>query len=554
MAVAAVGTALAMPVLAATTTELVAVATGPGSQFDPAIKAGIVAYTDRVSGNADIWIHNLATGAKTQITSTAGEQVLEDLDAGYVVYTDDAADGVGDVVAYRIADGAITWITVNPAYQGNPAISGTRVVWEDGRNGAPNIFVGSVMGGGLEQPVSPQSSTQVQPAISGDIVVWEDHRNVGTTGVGIYGRNLVTNAEFAVATGAGKDASPDVDGDFVVYQHTDAATGNIDVYRYQISTGLTVRITGETTVQQKPRISGTRIVWEDSRNSAAGDGWDLYGWDAGVVALVTGGPGNQFIHDVDRGDVAFTDDASGTQDVWVKRLIVTPDPTPTPAPSGNPCDPASGAVVVFEKIYTRETGAPQTVNDTFAGDGDATVCVTAGNVSSATVHLNGDALLGPSDFHNEASASFAIEVALDGTNEMAVELRGQPCDAGDCASEDDDSTDHALSARHRGGNGDDASDDDDSSSDDDSSADDFSSDDSSSDDEAGCATLTVRVVAGQASSAMASAGAAADGLGGCSISSTTRSAPSFGALLAAAGFLAVSLLARRRMTLAPTRR
>ena len=562
------GAAVALPVLAATTTEIIPVAVGPGAQFDPAIKAGIVAYTDRVSGNADIWIHNLANGVKTQVTSTMGQQVLEDLDGGFVVYTDDSADGVGDVVAYRISDGAITWVTTNPGYQGNPAISGSRIVWEDDRNGAPNIFVGSVTGGGLEQPVSPQSATQVQPAISGNIVVWEDHRSVGTNGIDIYGRNLATNTEFAVAVGAGKDASPDVDGDFVVYQHTDA-TGNIDVYRYSISSGLTDRITTDAAAQQKPRISGLRIVWEDSRNVAAGNGWDLYGYDNGVTALVTGGPGNQFIHDLDRGDVAYTDDASGTQDVFVKRTVTTPDPTPTPtaAPSGDPCDPTSGAPVLFEKTYARSTGAPQTVNDAFAGEGGATVCVTASHVSSATVDLNGDALLGPSDFHNEASASFEIAVTLAGTNALAVELRGKPCKGdGDCGSEDDDSVDHAISARHRshgatrGGHFGDSSSHDDASSDDDSASDDddASSDDdsASSDDEDGaaaCATMTVRVVGAQAASTASASGAAMSGLSGCSVSST-RSTPPLATLLAALGFLAGTLLLRRRMTLAPARR
>ncbi|HVR40408.1 MAG TPA: hypothetical protein VMU84_15030 [Thermoanaerobaculia bacterium] len=86
--------------------------------------------------------------------------------------------------------------------------------------------------------------------------------------------------------------------------------------------------------------------------------------------------------------------------------------------------------------FVRSTGAPQTERVTFAArnltrtykllleNGGATGQLA--RVTSATVALNGQALFGPSDFNANTPAAVERDVTLAASNELAVEVRGNP--------------------------------------------------------------------------------------------------------------------------------
>src|SRR5439155_26553401 len=121
---------------------------------------------------------------------------------------------------------------------------------------------------------------------------------------------------------------------------------NGDIYLWQ--NGSSVQLDSNPFTQQNPRISGSVVVWEDLRNDAGtGTNIDLYGFDLSQnqeIAVETS-LGNQYIHDVNGNDVAFTDNRGGNNQVWILHFDNGTGGTGT----GDPCDPANGAPVLFEK-------------------------------------------------------------------------------------------------------------------------------------------------------------------------------------------------------------
>jgi TolB protein len=441
----------AAPAAHGSTVQEIQITNSTTDQFDPAVSRGKIAWTDMRNGNPDIYVYDVATGVETQVVSDPAAQVLADLDGTTVVYTDYRnLDGSGnpqaDIYVYDLTTGKETRVTTDLKDQLDPAISGTRLVWDDRRSGSLDIWGGNTDGTG-EVLVTNAANPQDRPRISGNVAVWEDLRNGNYD---VYGYDFTTHAELAIATGASNASRPDIDGNHVVYQ--DDRNGNLDIYLYDLVTHVETRLTTEAHDQRNPRISGNAVVWEDLRNVDI----DLYGFDLATMTEhpVATGPSNQYLHDIDGPDIAFTDDRNGNLDIYLLHTIETPT---------DPCDPASGAFVYFDKTYTRHHGGPETVVSEFNAPSTlaaGTMCVGVDRVASAEIGLNLKPIFGPSDFH-DGLTSLETTVPLRERNLVAVELEGAPgdCHCGDSGDEDGDGHHHVIHARggsngHGDGNGD----------------------------------------------------------------------------------------------------
>ena len=388
----------------------------PGDQYDPAIKGGKVAYTDAGSGvDADIWVYDLNTNTYEQVTFGGDAQRLEDIDGDTVVYTSFGTNV--DIYSYNLTTNVTTRVTSHDLDQEDPAISGHRIVWEDFRNGAVNgdIYVGSLLGPpGTETAVASTGFAEITPAISGSLVAWQEANTQD-----VLAKDLVTNVAYAVAVSATQQAgSPDVDAGRVAYT---ARTGfsNWDVFVYDVATGTTRQITTSTADQTNPKISGNLVVWRDNRNGAAT--FDLYGFDltSGTEFVVANDPNHdEQLHDIDGGDIAFTDNRTGNYDVYVKRIVVV--------------TPVSATLTLSPAAATNPVGTSHTVTATVTdADGnpveDVTVRFTvAGSVSasgSCTTDANGQC-----DFTYQGPAfpgADAITAYAD-TNGNNVQDAGEP--------------------------------------------------------------------------------------------------------------------------------
>lgn len=101
---------------------------------------------------------------------------------------------------------------------------------------------------------------------------------------------------------------PDISGSWIVWQ--DSRNGNLDIYAYDISTETEHQITRNSGNQGWPRISGHLIAWRDYRNwDGTGEASaDIYGYDLSTHKefVISDDPAHEQLIGVDNGKVAFT--------------------------------------------------------------------------------------------------------------------------------------------------------------------------------------------------------------------------------------------------------
>lgn len=427
------------------TTDLIQVTNDPAQQLDPAVSAGKVAWTDLRTGNADIYVYDVESATETQITSSTANEQLADINGNTIVYTSDV-NGMLDVYSFDLTTMTETAVVSGDGKNDlDPAVSSQYVVWRLVSGATANVWAYN-RAAGTSAAVSPSAHIQAHPVVSGSVVAWEDR----TTG-NVVSLDLATNVMVSLPAGS---SEPDIDGNTIVY------TSGGHIFAYDLTTATTTQITTVGT-QSNAHVSGRFVVWEDHSGTDA----DLYGYDliSGQSMALATGPGDQFLHDIDGYDVAYTDNASGNTDIWV--IHVTPD---AGTGSGDPCDPANGATVLFEDTFTRTRGKPHHDHRTFtapAGMTDGTICVDVTGVASAEIELNENEVFHPSDFNMQVT-SLSRPVALLENNELEVEMRGKPHDhhghfrrddghdGGDHDCDDDDDGGAHYRHHHHGGDDD----------------------------------------------------------------------------------------------------
>ncbi len=116
-----------------------------------------------------------------------------------------------------------------------------------------------------------------------------------------------------------------VDGNWIVYRQY-SASGVGDVYSYNLSTGLTQRLSTVSSFKGWPRISGSRVVWPDNRNG----NFQIYTYDlsAGTEDLLIGGAtGDREISTLSGSTVLYTSTETGYSSVF----LATINPPTAPA-------------------------------------------------------------------------------------------------------------------------------------------------------------------------------------------------------------------------------
>ena len=280
---------------------------------------------------------------------------LDDRYLTWVVYS----AGEGKVWFFDTKGGKREMVSNVPGDQNDPDISDGKIVWDDTRNGNSDIYSYDISAG-KEDAVYCSSSNKFRPAISNGIVAFEDYnshdyRDIGYLKAGSTGRPVYIDPNQM------DKANPDVDGDWIVYQQLDDGREDWNIYAYNINTEQLIQVTRDPATQQRPRISGNLVVWEDNRNGK----WDIFMYNLkkdlttaityddaddrepsvsgsnvvwtrsdhdGVTHifmvnlqipktyLISPGPGNQVTPDIYIDKVAWQDDRFGNWDVYLYTL------------------------------------------------------------------------------------------------------------------------------------------------------------------------------------------------------------------------------------------
>jgi beta propeller repeat protein len=275
------------------TSKKTQITTNESIQWSPAIYGDRIVWTDERDGHEEIYMYNLSTSKETRITNTPLKNNQSPYQLGKIypaIYEDrivwfDFRDGNRAIYMYNLSTSKETQITNIKSDRKRPAIYGDRIVWSDGSNGKFDIYMYNLFTQ-KETLIATSKSDQLEPVIYDDRIVWQDDLN--GDGYDIYMYNLSTSKETRITT-SGSAYNPSIYGDMIVWEDSrnPTETNNTidgmfsppvtpalsDVYMYDLSTSKEYRITTNPSVNAMSRSSiyGDRIVWQGFNGSEKPD-------------------------------------------------------------------------------------------------------------------------------------------------------------------------------------------------------------------------------------------------------------------------------------------
>ena len=261
--------------------------TNSAQQFSPSVYENNIVWNDNRDGNREIYLIDISTKQETRITNNPSDQLSPFIHGKNIVYSDNRNNNY-DVFVYNSGNDNIfgttdditeKQITTNTSDQIVECIQGNRLVFRDTRNGNKDIYIYDLGNDGIfgtnddisERQITTNTSDQFSPEIYKNIVAWEDYRN-SALDPDIYIYDLSTGQERWIAKGF----VPAIYEDKIVYYNN--RNNNMDVFMFDLSTGQETRITNNPYSQNRPRIYGNMIVWQDTRNSGTLSN-DIYCFD-----------------------------------------------------------------------------------------------------------------------------------------------------------------------------------------------------------------------------------------------------------------------------------
>ncbi len=223
----------------------------------PRLHGNHVVWLGLVGNRTQVFLHDITTGATSQITQgTTWNYEYLDIQGDWVAMQADNGTH-SEIFLYDIAAQTLTRLTNNNTDDEHPSISSGRVVWSgfDGQDW--ELFLYDTANGQTTR-VTNDATDQQDPQFDGSWVVsighWAPHDwDVLLDGVNVsFSRLLRTDAD---------DFSPQVRGNFVVWERADPS-GGVDIYLHDIAQQKTTNLTPATSLDQHASMDGGRIVWE----------------------------------------------------------------------------------------------------------------------------------------------------------------------------------------------------------------------------------------------------------------------------------------------------
>ncbi|MCH8821291.1 S8 family serine peptidase, partial [Patescibacteria group bacterium] len=230
-------------------------------QRDSSISGDKIVWEDLRSGNPNIFLHDIFENSTRPVIDDAITRVNPSIDGNKIVWQES-----GDIYVYDLDTGIKTQITSDQTIQPNdPAISGNRIVWMDGRNGNFNndiYFYDLDNPGTGEIQVTTSTQQNVSPDIYGDKIVYEENGKIFMYDIPSSSTTRISNPSCQLFIGCGAIGAS-IYGNRVVW--TDWRDPSTDVWLYDISLGEEEPVTTDLDYQSSPDISAAKIVWRDER-------------------------------------------------------------------------------------------------------------------------------------------------------------------------------------------------------------------------------------------------------------------------------------------------
>lgn len=285
-------------------------------QFDPAISANLVVYTDFSGVDADVWYTDLTTGDAFPASTASGDQQLTGVSNGRVVFTD---WNTMDVEVFDTMSGTTTNLTnAAGANSLDPAIGGDLVAWTDDRDGGAEIYARN-LATGEERRISQDFLVDEAPAVGDGMIVWERCDGYACD-VCVYDwaadtATQITHTDYA------SERFPDVAGRTVVFQREQGTPIDKNIVAYNLDSGVeqVLPLAGD---QENAHISGGYVSYNDSASGIPHIGlWDLA---SGSHFTVTSNDSGQYLNDIDGNRIVYSDNRYGDLDIYLYEFQITP--------------------------------------------------------------------------------------------------------------------------------------------------------------------------------------------------------------------------------------
>ena len=218
------------------------ITTDPNDQGYPKIWNNRIVWWDWRNDNGDVYMYNLLTGQETRITYD-GWQAFPDIAGNRIVWENDedsSTDQNWDIYMLDLSTEQKIQITDHEGNQTAPVVYGDRIAWTDYRNDIyGDIYMFNLLTGRETAIAAIPGTTQAGPSIWGNKIVWMDGRNDNYR-YDIYLYNIATATEFQITANEKMQYGPDIYGHKVVW--IDWRNASNHVYMYDLSKGQETQI------------------------------------------------------------------------------------------------------------------------------------------------------------------------------------------------------------------------------------------------------------------------------------------------------------------------
>lgn len=258
-------------------------ATASAGGFNPDTDGVHVVYELSDGSDLEIYLYNISTGITTQVTNNSAYDDFPLVEGDYVIWQGGNAQGWAEIWAYKISTGQITNLS-NTAVgnESEATISGRYVAWTNG-----NLSIYDLQTMQLVRTI-PLTDYDREPQLDGNYLIWRNY-NTSTGFSRIKLHNIVTNTTTELTAG---ELVYDfmLNGDYAVWNASDGT--DAEIYLYRISTQTTSTLTNNVDYDKAPAIHGNTVVWinEIVITPPNDQVWDAYRYqiDTGITTNLTG--------------------------------------------------------------------------------------------------------------------------------------------------------------------------------------------------------------------------------------------------------------------------
>jgi len=299
----------------------------PEMQYLPDIYENVIIWSDQRETNSTVYMYNLNTKEETRVGTSnvlVPTTFYPKISGNRVVWYDNG-QYASTIIVKDLQNNGVNTIMVYGGIE-NLEIDDNKIMWANSCRIYVYSFDNNSYWTVLDVCSFPnyRNLMEEQTDISGNKIVWAEYNSTDTpttfNKVHIHLLDIVTGEDKIISTleNEGGIINLNIDGNLIVWNGNKNKTSSDysnDIYLYDIGTDIERVISDNSAEQKKPRIYGSKIVWQDFRNGNS----DIYVYDLSQEAekQITSDPSAQYDPVIYDGKIVWSDHRTGKSDIYM---------------------------------------------------------------------------------------------------------------------------------------------------------------------------------------------------------------------------------------------